>query len=1310
MKRLWLAFLLLFISTICHSQNTTITGTLQGPGGAAMTGTLWLSLPEPVSVLSSCSGGPALLVPSQFTAISIVNGTVQGTPKVWGADCMAPLGGFPYNVKVTDQNNNVLFTDQWLILGSTYDIGNAISLSPPSSGLAYVGQWQSTITYSAGQMVSVVGTGITNSYVSLINNNLNNSPPTSSGDWLELKNNGNMNDNSGTTTAGQLLESTINAHTYNPIDWTSFSEGQGCTADTPVWSFYSGQCVANGAGTVSSAEAKQIAYYSAAGIIVSGNAATLDSSGDLTTQGTLTTGTWPSSYYLTMKPLGTMDANWSIDTTNASTFLSSLSGAAIYGTPTAGHCVEWYSATQVEDLGEACGSGSSVTFPTGILYGNNSTSAPTAATSTEMQTAIGSSVYDAYGAASTAQSNAETYASNASNLSSGAVGSARIPAATTSAIGGVKTDGSTITNSSGTISCTTATTSQLGCIKPDGSTITISGGVISSTGGGSMTWPSGSAGIPNYSGSSSWGTTYNASNLIPDTFVNWAAPGAIGSGTPNTGEFTTFNVGDATTTPILGSFAPAIVSGSYPSLSVFAEQDPSSSNYYEGCQSFSGYDAGGASTPYSMCGEGTIDGSTVTNSDVFIGAGNLVNGTSEAIQVGSAGVGIGTNTMEGGDDPDNANLYVPNAASSPITVYGVAATSGGSTTECWNTAGTQTSCPSSGGSGTVSSGTLGYPAMYTSTGTTVGSSPDFLDATLFSGSDVGAKINAAYADCPSTGCTIYIPQGSYSFSTPIVFGTSGKVVVVQANNARLTYTASSGTALSIQAPGTYTSNAVYNLYLTTSVSGTTSVGIASGTSSIDDEADRLVNVTVIGFKTGIADYSYNLELDNSTIDCASLSSSTGFTTSNAADDTKLIGGSVDACAIDINNGNTNPIWLSSIVIGDATTAGIENNDNGIIHCSECHMVNTTGAANYLTNNDSGGLVYFSNSSFEDDATTGSSTAPIVFGAGYLNISNSTIYSAGATYSEFIEFTGSSSSADLSKIQVVYTGTFNLYSQTNEALNTVRTSSIVSNIGAGYKAQDTGGTLSDAYNLSTHGDQAVSLSNSDFEGSTLIPPPGWIGTDSTTVTSYETSSPYTGKTHSLKMTTSTQYGGLRYLTTFAVVPGNAYKVQCAMKGDGTSTPLCALEFLTITGSYVNEIYASNASTFWTLETAYGIAPATAVEAIVLLENGTASGAGTSWFDDISVHETHFINAITSSLGGSSLSAHSCTTTTVTIPGVAANLGMTVSVTPNTNPSTSAYFTWNGVITASNTVTVSLCNWYTSAETPTASTYNVNVLVP
>ena len=51
--------------------------------------------------------------------------------------------------------------------------------------------------------------------------------------------------------------------------------------------------------------------------------------------------------------------------------------------------------------------------------------------------------------------------------------------ATTSQLGGVTVDGSTIIATNGNIAVATATTSQLGAVKPDGTTITISGGTIS---------------------------------------------------------------------------------------------------------------------------------------------------------------------------------------------------------------------------------------------------------------------------------------------------------------------------------------------------------------------------------------------------------------------------------------------------------------------------------------------------------------------------------------------------------------------------------------------------------------------------------------------------------------------------------------------------------------------------------------------------------------------------------------------------------------------------------------------------------------
>lgn len=66
----------------------------------------------------------------------------------------------------------------------------------------------------------------------------------------------------------------------------------------------------------------------------------------------------------------------------------------------------------------------------------------------------------------------------------------------------------------------------------------------------------------------------------------------------------------------------------------------------------------------------------------------------------------------------------------------------------------------------------------------------------FTGSDMGAKINAAYAALPSTGGTIVVPAGAYSFSTPIVFGTNLKPVNLLCSGGGATNLTYIGTATS----------------------------------------------------------------------------------------------------------------------------------------------------------------------------------------------------------------------------------------------------------------------------------------------------------------------------------------------------------------------------------------------------------------------------------------------------------------------------------------------------------------------------------
>lgn len=66
--------------------------------------------------------------------------------------------------------------------------------------------------------------------------------------------------------------------------------------------------------------------------------------------------------------------------------------------------------------------------------------------------------------------------------------------------------------------------------------------------------------------------------------------------------------------------------------------------------------------------------------------------------------------------------------------------------------------------------------------------------------DIGAAINAAYASLPSTGGTVFMQNGTYSYTTPIVFGTNGKIASLIGSSAAgtiLYFTSTSGNAITI---------------------------------------------------------------------------------------------------------------------------------------------------------------------------------------------------------------------------------------------------------------------------------------------------------------------------------------------------------------------------------------------------------------------------------------------------------------------------------------------------------------------------------
>jgi len=101
-------------------------------------------------------------------------------------------------------------------------------------------------------------------------------------------------------------------------------------------------------------------------------------------------------------------------------------------------------------------------------------------------------------------------------------------------------------------------------------------------------------------------------------------------------------------------------------------------------------------------------------------------------------------------------------------------------------------------------------------------------------------------------------------------------------------------------------------------------------------------------------------------------------------------------------------------------------------------------------------------------------------------------------------------------------------------------------------------------------------------------------------------------------------------------------------------------------------------------------------------GTPSAVRTITWPDASGTVGYVLSGTTGSLGGSALTAGTCSSTTVTISG--ATTSMTATASPSSDPGSGYY--WLAFVSASNTVTVRICA--AASGTPTSTTYNVRVI--
>ena len=167
-----------------------------------------------------------------------------------------------------------------------------------------------------------------------------------------------------------------------------------------------------------------------------------------------------------------------------------------------------------------------------------------------------------------------------------------LPIASTTVLGGVMVDGSTVTiDGSGVISAAAtgyilpvASTTVLGGVMVDGSTITIAAGVISAAGGSAFN-PAAPGPIGGTTPGTGAFTTLSASTSVSGAgFTAWmAAPGPIGSTTPSTGAFTSLSTTALAIANTTGSAISITSSGSsWPNIIFNATTAGAVSGYLQG--------------------------------------------------------------------------------------------------------------------------------------------------------------------------------------------------------------------------------------------------------------------------------------------------------------------------------------------------------------------------------------------------------------------------------------------------------------------------------------------------------------------------------------------------------------------------------------------------------------------------------------------------------------------------------------------------------------------------------------------------------
>jgi hypothetical protein len=305
----------------------------------------------------------------------------------------------------------------------------------------FLGTWSSTVTYGKGQMVALSNA----LYISAINANFNNNPTTATSDWTLMVNG-----------AGSAAVNSFNGRTGNiaPLsaDYSSFYDTTGAAAAVQALALLKANNLSDLASATTArtnlglgtAATQASSAFDAAGAATAAQTAAIAASDPVGSASTALAAAETYSANASNLSSGTVNTA-RIPTLNQSTTGNAATATALATTPTL--CSAGNAPTGVTATGNATGcaaiGGSGVTFPSGVLYGANSTAAPTAATSAQLAGALNTSPSTTLATALIPTLNQNTTGSAGSVAAANLTGSA-LPAGVTTASGLTTVAGGTL--------------------------------------------------------------------------------------------------------------------------------------------------------------------------------------------------------------------------------------------------------------------------------------------------------------------------------------------------------------------------------------------------------------------------------------------------------------------------------------------------------------------------------------------------------------------------------------------------------------------------------------------------------------------------------------------------------------------------------------------------------------------------------------------------------------------------------------------------------------------------------------------------